>query len=101
TFSTKRIVNDNTAAGRLRHPFAMVMGPDDSLWITERRGYIIRMNRHNGGKTELLNIRNKVKFTASGGSIKQDGMFGIALHPELFTPGKNFVYTAYTYDSSG
>src|SRR5690606_32226747 len=27
--------------------------------------------------------------------------FGIALHPEIFTPGKNFVYLAYTYDSSG
>ena len=101
TFSAKRIVNPNTVAGRLRHPFAMVMGPDDSLWITERRGYVVRMNRFNGGKTELLNIRNQVRFTSTSGSIKQDGMFGIALHPELFTPGKNFVYLAYTYDSSG
>ncbi len=101
SFSPKRIVNANTVAGRLRHPFAMVMGPDDSLWITERRGYVVRMNRFNGGKTELLNIRNQVRFTTSFGGIKQDGMFGIALHPELHTPGKNFVYTAYTYDSSG
>lgn len=98
TFSTKRIVNSSE---RLRHPFAMELGPDDSLWITERRGYIVRMNRHDGGKTQLLNIRNKVKFTASGSNIKQDGMFGIALHPELFTPGNNYVYTAYTYDSAG
>jgi len=101
-FSTKRVVNDNTATGRLRHPFAMVLGPDDSLWITERRGYVIRMNRVNGGKTELLNIRNKVKFTTSGATgIKQDGMLGIALHPDLFLTGKNFVYLAYTYDSLG
>src|SRR5690606_796174 len=57
--------------------------------------------RVNGGKTQLLNIRNQVRFTTGGGGIKQDGMFGIALHPEIFTPGKNFVYLAYTYDSSG
>ncbi|MBX2939664.1 MAG: PQQ-dependent sugar dehydrogenase [Ferruginibacter sp.] len=101
TFTTKRVVNANTVAGRLRHPFAMVLGPDDSLWITERRGYIVRMNRFNGGKTQLLDIRNKVRFTTSFGSIKQDGMFGIALHPNLHEPGSNFVYTAYTYDSSG
>lgn len=101
TFSPKRQVNANTAAGRFRHPFAMVLGPDDSLWITERRGYVTRMNRINGGKTQLLDIRSSVKFTTSFGSIKQDGMFGIALHPDLFLPGSNFVYLAYTYDSSG
>lgn len=101
TFSAKRVVNANTVAGRLRHPFAMVMGPDDSLWITERRGYVIRMNRFNGGKTELLNIRSQVRFTTGFNSIKQDGMFGIALHPELHTPGNNYVFLAYTYDSSG
>ena len=78
-----------------------MLGPDDSLWITERRGFVTRMNRINGGKTELLNIRSLVRFTTSGGGIKQDGMFGIALHPDLFTAGSNFVYLAYTYDSSG
>ncbi|RYG48232.1 MAG: hypothetical protein EOO01_13810, partial [Chitinophagaceae bacterium] len=100
TFSAKRQVNASTAAGRFRHPFAMVLGPDDSLWITERRGYVTRMNRIDGGKTQLLNIRSLVKFTTSGGGIKQDGMLGIALHPELFSAGNNFVYLAYTYDSS-
>lgn len=102
TFSVKKVVNPNTVAGRLRHPFAMVMGPDDSLWITERRGYVIRMNRRNGGKTELLNIQSLVRFTSSGSSIKQDGMFGIALHPELnMNTGNDYVYLAYCYDSSG
>ncbi len=101
TFSAKRQVNASTTAGRFRHPFAMVLGPDDSLWITERRGYVSRMNRVNGGKTQLLDIRSQVRFTTSFGSIKQDGMFGIALHPDLFTPGSNYVYLAYTYDSSG
>ncbi len=102
TFETKRIVNQNTAAGRLRHPFAMQMGPDDSLWITERRGYVVKMNTQNGGKHQLLDINALVRFTVSGSSIKQDGMLGIALHPELnMGTGNDFVYLAYCYDSSG
>ena len=101
TFSAKRIINPNTPAGRFRHPFAMVMGPDDSLWITERRGYVMKVNTINGGKHQLLDIKSLVRFTVSGGSIKQDGMFGIALHPELNTgTGNDFVYMAYCYDSS-
>jgi PQQ-dependent dehydrogenase (s-GDH family) len=101
-FSSKRLVNANTVAGRFRHPFAMVLGPDDSLWITERRGYVIRMSRFDGGKTQLLNIRSQVRVQSSGSNIKQDGMFGIALHPELNQGTANdFVYLAYCYDSSG
>jgi PQQ-dependent dehydrogenase (s-GDH family) len=106
TFAPKRIVNTNTAAGRFRHPFAMVMGPGDSLWITEKRGFITKINTQNGDKKQLLNIATKVKFTTSGSgaslSIAQDGMLGIALHPELGKGiGNDFVYTAYCYDSSG
>lgn len=101
-FSAKRIVNPNTAAGRFRHPFAMVMGPDDSLWVTERRGYVMKVSTANGGKHQLLDIHTQVRFTVAGGSIKQDGMFGIALHPELNTgTGNDYVYIAYCYDSSG
>ncbi|RZA01335.1 MAG: T9SS type A sorting domain-containing protein [Sphingobacteriaceae bacterium] len=101
-FSAKRIVNVNTAAGRFRHPFAMVMGPDDSLWLTERRGYVMKVSIQNGGKHQLLDIRSTVRFTTSGGGIKQDGMFGIALHPGLNKEtGNDFVYIAYCYDSSG
>jgi PQQ-dependent dehydrogenase (s-GDH family) len=102
SFSAKKMINANTVAGRLRHPFAMVMGPDDSLWITERRGYVIRMSRKDGGKTQLLDIHAGVKFTAASSSIKQDGVFGIALHPELNTgTGNDFVYLAYCYDAAG
>lgn len=101
-FAGKRIVNQNNASGRLRHPFAMVMGPDDSLWITERRGYVIKMNIQNGGKHQLLDITALVRFTVSGTSIKQDGMFGLALHPLLNAgSGNDYVYLAYCYDSSG
>lgn len=101
-FDTKKILNPNTNSGRFRHPFAMVMGPDDSLWVTERRGYVMKVSTVNGGKHQLLNISNLVRFTVSGTSISQDGMFGIALHPELNTgKGNDYVYLAYCYDSSG
>ena len=102
TWEAKRVVNPATPAGRFRHPFAMVMGPDDSLWVTERRGYVMKVSTQNGGKHQLLDIRALVRFTVSGNSIKQDGMLGIALHPELnMGTGKDFVYVAYCYDSSG
>ncbi len=101
-FETKKILNPNTPSGRFRHPFAMVMGPDDSLWVTERRGYVMKVSTLNGGKHQLLNISSLVRFTVSGTSISQDGMFGIALHPELNTgKGNDYVYLAYCYDSSG
>ncbi|MBC7867994.1 MAG: PQQ-dependent sugar dehydrogenase [Gloeobacteraceae cyanobacterium ES-bin-316] len=101
-FEAKRIVNPTTAAGRFRHPFAMVMGPDDSLWVTERRGYVMKVNTTNGGKHQLLDIRSLVRFTVSGTNIKQDGMLGIALHPQLnMGLGHDFVYLAYCYDSVG
>src|SRR5690606_6248944 len=100
-FSGKSIVNSNTPSGRFRHPFAMVMGPDDSLWVTERRGYVMKVSTQTGGKHQLLNIASLVRFTVSGNSIMQDGMFGIALHPELNTgKGNDFVFLAYCYDSS-
>lgn len=102
SFSSKRVINSSP----FRQPFAMVMGPDDSLWVTERRGYVTRVSTVNGGKTQLLNIAGLVKFTTSGSgaslSISQDGMFGIALHPELNKgTGKDSVYLAYCYDSVG
>ncbi len=105
-FAPKRIVNANTASGRLRHPFAMIMGLNDSLWVTERRGFVIRINSNDGNKKTLLNISAKVKFTTAGSgaslSISQDGMFGIALHPDLNKgKGTEYVYLAYCYDSSG
>jgi aldose sugar dehydrogenase len=103
-FAPKRVVNAQTPAGRFRHPFAMIMGPGDSLWITERRGFIVKIDRINGQKKTLLNITSTIKFTTSNGgnTIAQDGMLGIAIHPEMNKgTGNDFVYTAYCYDSAG
>ena len=105
-FAPKRVVNPATTAGRFRHPFALVVGPNDSLWVTERRGYVMRVSPVNGQKKQLLNLTSQVRFTTSGSgssmSIAQDGMFGLALHPQLNQGvGFDYVYLAYCYDSSG
>ncbi len=67
---------------KLRHPFGLVYGPDDSLWISERRGRVIKVDPVSGMKRDILNIGPSVKFTNSGSSIKQDGMMGLVLHPD-------------------
>jgi|GEM_PF-2629075 PQQ-dependent dehydrogenase (s-GDH family) len=99
-FSPKRIVDPVP----MRQPFSMIMGPDDSLWVTERAGYVVRVNTVNGGQTQLLDITGKVMFTVSADrlTIQQDGMFSMALHPELnMGTGNDYVYLAYCYNAGG
>jgi PQQ-dependent dehydrogenase (s-GDH family) len=72
-------------------PWELTWGPDDYLWVTERSaGRILRINPADGSKTTLIDIAD---VSAPGG---QDGLLGLALHPDLLT-GSSFVYTAYTY----
>lgn len=100
-FSTKQVLNQTpTNAGDryyLMHPFAIVYGPDDSLWISERRGRVMKVNTTDGRRRIILDIRNFVKFTSSGGSIKQNGMMGLALHPNYPLVDSFFVAYAYNF----
>lgn len=84
---------------KLRHPFGLVYGPDDSLWISERRGRVIKVDPVSGMKRDILNIGPSVKFTNSGTSIKQDGMMGLVLHPDY--PFVDSFFIAYAYDNAG
>jgi aldose sugar dehydrogenase len=94
----------------LEHPFEIfTTTQDDSLWVNTRSGRIYKVNRTNGGRREILNITTSVMFTrtygGAGGTvdgIKQDGMFGMALHPDAFKGlGKDSLYVAYCYNSGG
>jgi PQQ-dependent dehydrogenase (s-GDH family) len=103
-FSTKKVLNQfpTNPANRyyLQQPFAIVYGPDDSLWISERRGRVIKVDPVSGIKRSILDIRSFVKFTTSGNpvtSISQDGMMGLALHPDY--PTVDSFYVAYTYNA--
>lgn len=63
------------------------------LWTTERTGKrVTRVNPSTGEKHVAITIEEVV---APGG---QDGLLGMALHPELLKgTGNDYVYVAYTY----
>lgn len=98
------------AATNLNDPWEITYGPDDSLWITEARGYIVRkVHPTNGGIRTILDLRD----AASGGSFTpstyrrqfaqgqnpwpQGGMMGLAIHPDFnhATDPKKFIYIPY------
>jgi len=84
----------------LQHPFEILYGPDDSLWISERRGRVMKVNTSTGKRRIILDIKSAVKFTTSGSpvtSISQDGMMGLALHPDY--PAVDSFFVAYVYDA--
>lgn len=75
-------------------PWEVKYGPDDHLWVTERRGNILRINPENGNIVTILNHQS----TVTGGNSEY-GMLGMALHPDfLNTP---LLYVVYCYDQSG
>ena len=74
-------------------PWEITWGPDNMLWVTERIGKrITRVNPDTGERTVAITID---EVSAPGG---QDGLLGMALHPELLKgTGNDFVYIGYTY----
>jgi PQQ-dependent dehydrogenase (s-GDH family) len=79
----------------LDNPFEIIYGPDDLLWVTERdTGKVTKVNPADGSKTTILTIDGVL---ATPG--EQDGLLGMALHPDLLKGNKNqYVYLSYTYD---
>lgn len=68
-------------------------GPDDQLWVSERVGKkIFRVNPNSGEKNLLYFFDNAVQDES------QNGLLGIAIHPELGKQvASDFVYASYTY----
>ena len=99
---TKRVVaNGFTSA------WEVVVGPNDSLWVTDNRAYTITRVRAAGlnQKTILVNIKTSdpaINLPATGGQA-QGGLMGLALHPNLYSTdpavraAKPWVYAAYVY----
>ena len=77
----------------LEGPWEVTWGPDGFLWVTERvGGRITRIDPADGTKSTAIDIG---AVMAPGG---QDGLLGLALHPELLGgTGNDHVYAAYTY----
>lgn len=83
----------NVITTGLEAPWELTWGPDSFLWVTERvAGRITRVNVATGEKIPAIEI-GEVSVHAG-----QDGILGMALHPELLQgTGNDYIYAAYTY----
>jgi trimeric autotransporter adhesin len=99
-------------ASGLLDPWEIAYGPDDSLWITESKGYkVYKMSPNGGAKRTILDIGLKSTWlgtTPASDSVfnlqfvfspsnPQGGLAGLAIHPDfnnVSTP-KKYVYVSY------
>ena len=100
---SKRVINGSYS---LNSAWEITYGPNDSLWVTENKSYLVsRINIANGSKTVLLNLLGtggdySINFaqTATSANKKtglpkrvapavwpQGGLMGMALHPALYS----------------
>lgn len=91
---------------RLAHPFEIIYGPDNHLYITEKVGRVLRVDPATGLRQILLDYRANtyldISRDGSGAAtgIGQSGMMGMALHPNFGQgTGQDSIYVAYTYVS--
>jgi glucose/arabinose dehydrogenase len=86
TSLTVRVLAEN-----LDTPWEILWGPDDHIWMTERRGVVSRIDTTTGEVQVLLDISE----TVDEGS--ENGMLGMVLHPNFTDPDSQYVYIVYTY----
>jgi PQQ-dependent dehydrogenase (s-GDH family) len=85
----KRVVTSGLA-----NPHNMALGPDGYLWLTEQKAKrISRVNPKTGEIVVAVEIADAVHAPGA-----QDGVLGIALHPDLLKgEGADYVYVSMTY----
>src|SRR5690349_2269928 len=76
--ATAAILKDTVLTSKLNHPWEILWGPDNFIWMTERNGTISRVNPATGAVTSLLTITD---VTAQG----EGGLLGMVLHPDFST----------------
>jgi PQQ-dependent dehydrogenase (s-GDH family) len=73
-------------------PWELTWGPDQQLWATERRGRrVVRIDPEKGSRQTVVTMQEV--HQAAG----QEGLLGLALHPDLLT-GTPHVFVVFTYD---
>src|SRR5918994_866885 len=71
-------------ASGLDAPWEIAWGPDQQLWVTERQGRrVVRVNPADGSRRTLVTIPEIHQ------SVSQDGLLGLALHPDLLRGNGN------------
>ncbi len=99
------------SAGNLSDPWEVTYGPDDSLWVTEAKGYKVKkISSINGGQRTVLDIGFNATFLpvadrpfncqfSIGTNNPQGGLMGLAIHPDFYNPTtpKRYIYVAYVH----
>ncbi len=80
-----------TIAENLETPWEILWGPDDMIWMTERKGVVSRVDPVSGNVDALLKIDEV-------GEYGEGGLLGLVLHPNFVHPDSQFVYLVYNYD---
>lgn len=108
TDSTSALFYIDTVGRNLGYPWEITYGPDDSIWVTEARGYrVLRVSASRTGAQKNIATQQVLKIPLATGEINfgrnvnrwpQGGMEGFAIHPEFMTnSNKRWIYIAYVY----
>ena len=84
-------INVRVLANNLDHPWEIFWGPDDKIWVTERKGKISTVDPKTGKVTSLFTI-------SDAKSRGEGGLLGMVLHPDFKT--SPYVYVSYNYQSN-
>lgn len=85
-------IKTRVVTSSLVHPWELIYGPDQQIWVTERPGKISRVNPQTGTVTPVFTIAEVV-------SNGEGGLLGMALHPDFNTTP--WVYVVYNYNGNG
>jgi len=72
-------------------PWELIYGPDEHLWVTERKGIVSRIDPILKTKTVILDLTDTVH------AVAESGMLGMAMHPDF--PATPQVFLVYDYQS--
>ncbi len=87
------LIERDVATG-LDIPWEVLYGPDGHLWVTERKGRVLRINPETGNTNVILDLEAENQIGGGG----EPGMLGMVLHPDFEnTP---LVYIAYCHQQS-
>jgi len=85
-------VGVDTVYTGLETPWEVIYGPDNYLWVTERKGIVSRIDPVTHTKTVVLNL------TGSIYALSEAGLLGMKLHPNFNTTKE--VFLAYTFGAN-
>lgn len=85
-------LTESTLISGIDLPWEVLWGPDDYVWVTSRKGTVIRVNPETGTSSVIL-----TKAVMNGGT-GEPGMLGMAMHPDWSNTPR--VYIVYCSGSS-